>query len=645
MKIQPTNIFILTILLINSLCLNGQEGKTKRANANFENYAFMDAIASYEDLVDNGLSDEEIYKKLGDANYMNAKYDEASEWYGKLVKLDNINLDPDYYYRYAQTLKSLGNYEESDLWMEKFQNTAPDDLRLQRFEENKQYLEKIKANSGRYAVKNLALNSSKSDFSPSFYGEEGLVFSTARDSGKALKKIHKWNKEAFLNLYTTTIDKEGNIGELTKFSKNLNTKTHESSTAFTKDRNTIYFTRNNSNNGSFSRDDEGVSRLKIYRGKLIDGKWNNIEELPFNSDDYSVAHPSLSQDEKTLYFSSDMPGTLGLSDIFKVAINDDGSFGTPQNLGKSINTEGRETFPFIHNDILYFVSDGHPGLGGLDIFGIDLKQLDQTKVQNLGKPLNSEQDDFSFIINDAGLGYFASNRDDGVGSDDIYSFLETEALDFDCYSDITGIVKDKNTKALLPDATLNIKNEQGEVIANGISDANGAFSLKAKCNEDLLNIKGTKTNFNEHELALTSINKNNIIILLEPNTSEAKAGEDLTIKLNLAPIYFDFDKSYIRKDATVILSKVLNYMEQYPNAKIEVRSHTDSRANDSYNISLSQRRAKATYNYLVQKGVNTSRLSYKGFGETELTNECDNNTNCSSEKHQQNRRSEFIVVE
>jgi len=183
----------------------------------------------------------------------------------------------------------------------------------------------------------------QADFSPSFHKKDGFVFSTARDTGLISKNTHRWNKGAFLDLYTTTIDTEGNISSINKLSKNLNTKAHESSITFTKNGNTIYFTRNNSKNGFFSRDNDGVSRLKIYRGELINGKWKKIKPLPFNSDDYSVAHPTLSEDEKTLYFSSDMPGTLGQSDIFKVSINEDGSFGTPENLGNTINTEARET--------------------------------------------------------------------------------------------------------------------------------------------------------------------------------------------------------------------------------------------------------------------------------------------------------------
>ena len=640
-------IFFLAAML--ALTSNAQEKKEKKADASFENYAYSDAINSYENLVNKGFSSEEIFKNLGNANYLNANYKEAAEWYGKLMNLNEATVDPEYLYKYAQTLKTLQKYKESDAWMLKFEAAKKQDNRSKLFIQRADYIQKIKENSGRYNIKNSTINSSVSDFAPSINGSQ-LIFSSARDSGITTKNIHKWNSMPFLDLYIVSISESGAVDETIPFSKNINKRTHESSTAFTKDGQTIYFTRNNSTNGSFDRDKEGISRLKIYKAKLVNNQWKNITELPFNSDNYSVAHPTLSPDETKLYFASDMPGTLGASDIFMVTINKDGTYGTPENLGPNINTEARETFPFVTNsNKLYFASDGHPGLGGLDIFAIDLETLSKGYIQNVGMSVNSEEDDFSFILDEINSkGYFASNRKNGKGSDDIYSFIENAPLNFTCKTRVSGIVKDQKTDTPLPNATLTINNIKGKTISNGVSDSNGNFSLTTECTDENYVLYISKKDYKEISTPISIKNAydtNEVVTFLNSTLEEAEKGTDLTIKLNLSPIYFDFDKAVIRRDAEVVLEKVLAYLEQYPNTNIQIGSHTDSRANASYNLALSKRRGKATLDYLIDKGIKASRLSSKGFGETILTNNCNNNTKCSEKQHQTNRRSEFIVVE
>jgi outer membrane protein OmpA-like peptidoglycan-associated protein/Tol biopolymer transport system component len=647
MKFNLTHIVLCTAFL--GFGLQAQEKQAVKAQSKFNSFDYADAITSYENLIKEGYSSEDVYKNLADANYRNAQYKEASTWYRKLFDLENMTIDSEYLYRYAQTLKSLKEYDASDVWMEKFEQAKATDGRAEKFNNEKDYLTAIKENSGRYSIKNLPINSKESDFSPAFYENE-LIFSSARDSGTVTKTIHLWNRKPFLNLYKTTVTANDGFTKPTKLSKTVNKKAHESSPVFTKDGQTMYFTRNNFKNGSFSRDEEGVSRLKLYKATLKDGTWTDITPLPFNGENYSTAHPTLSADESKLYFASDRPGTLGASDIFFVTINSDGSYGSPVNLGASVNTESRETFPNISDmDILYFASDGHPGLGGLDVFGIDLAELERTKAKNLGQPLNSEQDDFSYIINDTTKkGYFASNRENGIGSDDIYGFSESKALDFNCYSNLKGIVKDEKTKEIIADAVLNITNANGEIIGKGISDSEGNFNLDSSCEKGAYNIITSKENYEEATIVVEigkSLEINDLEILLVSNLTPVDVGADLAQKLNLEKIYFDFDQSYIRKDAQAILEKVIAYLNQYPNTKIRIGSHTDARANDSYNLKLSERRAEATLAYLVKKGIETSRLSTKGFGETQLTNECDNYTKCAEIKHQLNRRSEFIVVE
>ncbi|MBU3024299.1 OmpA family protein [Zobellia galactanivorans] len=640
--------YIFCGLALMAMASQAQEKKIRKADTKFTNYSYASAIQSYEDLVEDGYTEEEIFKNLGNANYLNANYQEASNWYGQLFQLGITDIDPEYMYRYAQTLKSLEKYDASDVWMNKFKTARSNDQRALAFGNNEDYLEQIEERSGRYELKNLGLNSKVSDFAPSFYGKD-LVFSTARDSGLVSKNIHRWNNGAFLNLYKATGDDQGNFTALDKLDRKLNKKTHESSTAFTKDGQTMYFTRNNSDNGKFSRDEEGISRLKIYRADLIDEEWGNIVELPFNGDSYSVAHPTLNNDETKLYFASDMPGTAGESDIFSVEINEDGTFGAPQNLGPQINTEARETFPFVTaSDILYFSSDGHPGLGGLDVFGTDLKN-DSGKVLNVGRPLNGEEDDFSYIVNEeTKKGYFASNRKGGQGNDDIYSFVEKEPLDFTCHTNITGVVKDKKTGALLANATIKVYDTKKNLIASSETDANGAFAMEGNCEDGNYKVVASKSDYDDGDKVFATVkgkDATGIEVVLAKTVRPAPLGTDLAKYLGIEPIYFDFDKYFIREDAKISIKKVLAYLNEFPEVKVQVRSHTDSRANDAYNMWLSTNRAKSTADYLIAQGIPENRISFEGFGETQLTNECSNGVPCTKVQHQMNRRSEFIVVE
>ncbi len=544
----------------------------------------------------------------------------------------------------------MGEYVASDTWMQKFEAAKGGaDIRSKKFVEKKDYLKEIEKSSGRYDIKNLAINSAESDFAPSFLGED-LVFSTARDSGIAAKNIHEWTNKSFLNLYKATPSDNGDFEGAMKLSRTMNKKTHESSTVFTKDGNTVYFTRNNSDNGKFARDAEGVSRLKIYRASLQNGEWTNITKLPFNEDAHSTAHPALSVDESKLYFASDMEGTTGLSDIFVVHINSDGSFGTPENLGNNINTESRETFPFVTNDnTLYFASDGHPGLGGLDVFATSISDLENIHIVNVGKPINSEEDDFSFIINEnTGKGFFSSNRDGGQGSDDIYGFTENEKIDLSCNTVVQGFIKDRETGEPLAGAKVAIFNGQSQIVAETVSGNDGSFTLDGDCKDGDYKLVASKEDYNDGDkmFAVVSANDTNgVEVALEKTVRRAQVGTNLIAYLGLEPVYFDLDKAAIRPDGPRTMEKVVSYLKEFPDLKVQVQSHTDTKNSESYNIKLSEKRTENTVAYLVANSIDEARISGKGFGEKQLTNDCTTRESCSDEKHQENRRSEFIVVE
>ncbi len=644
-KIRHTLLIYLTLAFCGTIA--AQDRLLSKANEKYEYYSFSPAIDIYKRVMDKGFVSADLLKKLGNSYYFNADYQEAADTYKKLVTEYPSEVGPDYYFRYAQTLKSLGDYESANAMMGKFSDMATSDLVASAYKSEKDYLSEIKKNSGRYTIDTFAYNSPYSEFAPSYY-KEGLIFSSDRDTGNLAKYRHTWNGQDFLDLYMVNTDStSGKV--VKKLGDLVNTRLHESNSVATKDGNTLYFTRNNFKDGKPVKDENGVIRLKLLKSSLVEGEWADVVELPFNSDTYSVANPSLSADEKTLYFASDMPGTIGGSDIFKVTINEDDSYGKPENLGSTINTEARETFPFVTDkDILYFSSDGHPGLGGLDVFATKIANGKfNGRVVNVGEPVNGKMDDFTFIINeDTKKGYFASNRTDGMGADDIYSFLETRPLNLDCVQGITGTVRDKISNELLVGATVRVIDENNEEVSSAITDFNGNYVLSLDCDQGNFVRAQMQGYIPAEEFLVKSDGKPRIIdFYLEREKVTAGSGDDLAKLLQLSTIYFDFDKYNIRKDSEVEVQKVIAAMEKYPSLKIKVNSHTDSRGRDAYNLWLSQKRAESTVNYMVAQGISKDRLQGEGFGETKLVNNCSNGVKCSAQEHELNRRSEFIIIE
>ncbi|WP_425237929.1 OmpA family protein [Ulvibacterium sp.] len=640
------SLLLITVLLFGVKSI-AQERLVTKANAKYQDYSFSPAIDIYKRVLEKGYVSPDLLKKLGNSYYFNADYDGAAKTYERLVNEYPSEVGPEYYFRYAQTLKTLGDYDGANTIMVKFTEVTTDDLRATVYNEEKNYLEEIKENSGRYNIAQFQYNSPYSDFAPSFY-KDGLIFSSDRDTGNFARYRHTWNAKDFLDLYKVNADSIS-TNLVTKLSDNVNTRLHESTSVTTKDGNILYFTRNNFVEGKYKKDEKGVIRLKIFKAELVDGVWTNIEELPFNSDAYSVANPALSPDEKILYFASDMPGSLGESDLFKTTINEDGTYGTPVNLGTAINTEARETFPFITSEeVLYFSSDGHPGLGGLDIFATKIAKNRLTgSVVNVGEPVNSQKDDFTFIFNEETKeGYFASNRSEGQGADDIYSFLETIPLILDCNQQVTGTVRDKISNEVLVGATIKVINENNEEILTAITDSEGKYSIMVDCNQGNFVRASMEGYVPSEEYLGKSDGKPRIMdFYLERDKITAGFGDDLAKLLQLSTIYFDFDKYNIRKDSEVEVEKVIAAMEKYPSLRIKVNSHTDSRGKDSYNLWLSQKRAESTVNYMISKGISSDRLEGEGFGETKLVNQCENGVRCSNTDHELNRRSEFIILE
>jgi outer membrane protein OmpA-like peptidoglycan-associated protein len=639
MKIK--NLVYTVFLVLFVFKSVAQTRSIANADKKYNKYAYIDAIATYEKVAEKGYKDEKMFQRLGNAYYFNGELTKAVKWYDALFEMNNQQ-ESEYYYRYAQTLKSTGNYGKADEMLELFNQKASNDKRGLLFEKNKNYLEQIKINSGRFEIADAGINSKYSDYGGSFLDNK-LVFASARDTGGIIKKRFKWTNRSFTNLYSVELKADGSVGSPERFDRKINSKVNESTPVFTKDGTTMYFTRNNFLNGSKGKDDKRITLLKLYKASLVDGKWTGITELPFNSNQYSVAHPALSVDEKKLYFASDMPGTLGQSDLYSVMINSDGSFGTPQNLGETINTEGRETFPFISGDNeLYFASDGRPGLGGLDVFVSTIKS-DSTfgEVQNIGAPINTKQDDFAFLLDSKSrTGFFSSNRDGGNGYDDIYRFSETRKLV--CEQVLSGTIVDVETNVVLGDARVNLLDDQFQIIGEVVTGVDGKYNFKVNCGKKYY-IRATRQDYETKEVA-TIIDKADLPLSLRKAICKVVVGDDLAKCFGIKKIYFDLDKSFVREEAAFELEKILDVMKQNPEMKIDVRSHTDSRQTYKYNEALSDRRAKATIAWLVKNGIEASRLTGKGYGESQLVNQCADNIKCTEEEHQANRRSEFIIT-
>ncbi|WP_299257221.1 OmpA family protein [uncultured Aquimarina sp.] len=640
---------IVGFFFVNSMF--SQERKLKAAQDQYDKYEYINAQETYLKVVKKGYKSADLYKNLGNSYYFNSQFEEASKWYEELVNSYPSEVEPEYYFRYAQTLKSTGRYDDADVYMKKFVEASSDDQRAQLFQDEPNYLKRIDFQSGRFEIENSSINSSFTDFGSAFFGKF-VVFSSSRDTLLFKKTVHQWNEEPFLDLFKAEYNPtNGELSEIEKFDSKINSKFHESTPIFAKDGQTVYFTRNNYDGRKYGNDKKGTNRLKIYRSyKNTQGSWTTPQNLPFNSDQYSTAHPALSVDEKTLYFSSDMPGGEGQSDIYEVAINSDKSFGEPKNLGSRINTEGKETFPFVSaNNDLYFASDGHIGLGGLDVYVTRLNpQTDEEKlIVNIGKPVNGPDDDFAFIVDDESKrGYFSSNRDEGRGKDDIYSFLQLEDLKSFCEITITGVVKDEDTQELLPGAKVSIYDSSNNLLESFVVGDDAAYSHLIKCSSKYF-VRAEKETYLTLEKLVNTPGKTETIdvpLLLEKKVKSADVGDDLAKVLSLNPIYFDFDQHYIRPDAAVELAKVIEVMNQYPEMKIDVRSHTDSHGDDAYNLWLSEQRAKSTIDYMIVKGISANRLTSKGYGETQHVNDCGNDSNCTKAEYQLNRRSEFIIV-
>ncbi|MFS4455335.1 OmpA family protein [Maribacter sp. 2304DJ31-5] len=628
----------------------------KRADKYFNKMWYAEAAKFYElALAKNpGNYPYRILQKAGDAHYFNTNMKQAYKWYTLLYEKHGEELSADNIFKYAHTLKGIGNYSRSKRLMRLYDKRFKETRSLKKaksrnFRRNEVALDNILKDKHRFEIKNIKINSKYSDFSPMFYNSDKVVYASAKDSSFFKTRRYKWNNQPYLDLYVAQLNEESmELKNAIKFSKKVNTKYHEASVTFSPDGKTMYFTRNNYGK-KLKRDKKGINNLKIYRSQKIGGEWTEATEVAFNSDTYSTGHPALSKDGKQLYFVSDMPGSIGQTDIFVVDVLEDGGFSTPRNLGPEINTEQKEMFPFVNEKKLYFSSNGHIGLGGLDIYEADFNEEGGfLEVKNLGKPVNSNKDDFSYIVNeDTQKGFFASNRTRGKGDDDIYSFKRLVVEETpDNLNAIAGTVTELVTGDIMPKALVELLDKNNMKLKEAETAEDGSFIFEGLDSNTRYTLRTTKGTFSEDTREAATKENETVSVAV----SLRRLNEKITVqngirKLKTEMIHFNFDKSHIRKEAATELDKLVQVMNEYPEMVIKIESHTDSRGNAVYNKYLSDKRAKATQEYLISKGISPERIqSATGYGEERLLNECNGSVRCTEQKHYLNRRSEFVIV-
>jgi outer membrane protein OmpA-like peptidoglycan-associated protein len=657
---------ITLCLLVLPFVGMAQTYDVKRANEFFDRFDYPEAINRYERI--KSKEDHytiEVARNLATSYRKTLNYESAEMYYKEVVGWEDQSLvqAEDLYY-YARMLQANGKYDASVPWMDKFMTMSANDTRaLQNKGYSVERIQRLNENPEKFDIRKAGINSDMDDFGPVYYSDDMIVYTSNKAfGGAAVNRTYKWDGKPFLNMYTAKVDSSGSLSEPELFVKDYKTKYHEGPATFSRDFNMVVFTRNHLKKKGLS--EEKINNLQLmYAVRDSEGNWMEAEPLPFNSNEYSCGHPSLSADGKRLYFASNMPGGYGGADIWISYLTETGEWSIPSNAGPMVNTAGNEMFPFVHsNGNLFFSSDGHFGLGGLDIFMSRYTGKFQfEKAVNLGAPLNGARDDFSVVLNeDLDFGYFASNRDTGNTGDDIYKFV------YDPQLRIEVVVTDNETKEKLDSANVKVIVVEGNsLLDSALTDENGKIEM---------DVEETA-----YAIIVSAEGYDADTIIYEPEFDGAQTLFTVAVALDPAPlpmfyvgkvldvgeVLFDRDKYVIRDDAALILDSVASIMEDNPGMHIECRSFTDCRHSADYNEKLSQKRAEASMKYLIKKGIDMERLTANGYGETELIADCpceceqsiqeigikqfrdcedEQVSNCTEEQHEMNRRTEFKIT-
>lgn len=596
--------FVL-LLISTSLSLSAQTNKLKRADALYNAGGYYEAIDLYKADLDK-VSKEEMGKylmKVANSYRMIGNSRQAEIWYAKAIMREVA--DPKVHFWFAEVLKMSEKYDEALEQYLKYKELVPNDpltaFGIQSCELAKKWME---TPSGYEIVNMRSINSRQSDFSPAYGADDYSViyFTSSRDEATGSQK-HAGTGEKFTDIFITERDRKGSWSKPRPLDETINTGYDEGAPSLSADFNRLYFTRCRAS----KRNKLGC---EILSSEKREQGWLSPEPIPIATDSMVVAHPSISHDDLTLYFVSNIPGGYGGNDIWKLTRTSPGdTWGEPVNLGPQINTKGNEMFPFIHPDgTLYFSSDGHPGMGGLDIFKANVNELGEWTVENLRYPMNSPSDDFGIIFEkEREAGYFSSRRKDvgARGGDNIYLFY-LPPINFN----IIGDVKDDKTQKPIAKATVKLVGSDGLIVTNE-TDANGSFRFMLSPNTDYVLIASKEGYLNgKGKESTRGLKESKDFISKITLTSTAKP-------IELPNIFYDYDKWELRPESMAALDRLIEVLNDNPTIVIELGAHTDSRGTLEYNYDLSQKRAQAVVNYLIERGIPTQRLKAKGYAQSQ----------------------------
>jgi peptidoglycan-associated lipoprotein len=613
----------------------------RQGNRLFSQYAYSEAIPEYE----KALSKKPSFAAevgIAESHRLMNNTVKAEEGYAKVV--ESTEVQPIHKFRYAQLLMINGKHAAAKPWLEAYLKDNPKDEAAEDLLISCDKVDDLKKDSLRYTVELSKLNTGESNFSPVIY-KDGIVFATDRKGTVKKSKginlisdVYSWTGRPFLDMYFSKPDKTGGWSTPEALKGDVNGLYHDGPAAFSGDT-IMYFTRNNYTGKKTKTGSDEVVNLKIYESRYRNNTWTQVQEFPFNSDNYSTGHPTLTKDGNTMYFVSDMPGGMGGTDLWMTQ-KVDGKWGQPVNMGAKFNTAYNEMFPSLFADtLLYFSSQGHTNLGGLDIFTSVKRNGEWTDPENIGYPINTSYDDFGVSMTDSAVGgLFSSNRGSNSMLDNIYTFKLN-----DLHFTLNGLVVEKPTQLPLSDVSIELINKAtGEKVNNAVTLMDGKFVFTLDRNTDYTVVAKKHGYYNKSE---------------DVSTVGRKVSEDMnmTLKLEMEKIkilqpiaieniYYDYDKWDIRADATAGLDKLVAFMKEYPDILIELSSHTDSRGRDEYNQKLSEKRAQSAVDYIIAQGIDKDRIVARGYGESRLINSCGNKSKCSETEHQQNRRTEFKVT-
>jgi outer membrane protein OmpA-like peptidoglycan-associated protein len=632
----------------------------KKALKHFDKGEYDLTIKELLPLAQKGFQLDQTNYLLGESYRLSNRITQSLPYYQQAQAKGYVDKMLPYYM--AISAKSIGNYELTKNYLNEFVKSKPSRLYQIKAEielENLGQIPDLLKKQSPLTLEPLKGNTSKTEFDAKKIGDE-LIFTSS-----SKPEIYKNNGLPFLGIVKAPLKNPGEIGIQSIFSSALfKENANDGTPAFTKDGTTVVFARGNTGKSKDPSPD-----VDLYISKKTANTWSEPERLSISDSLAWDGSPSFSADERTLYFSSNRRGGKGGVDLYRVPIDNSGRFGRPINLGSTINTPGDELFPYVSaNGKLYFSSDGHPSIGGLDLF-VASRNENEIIVEHLGVPINSIGDDFAISFSDSTQGYISSNRPGGKGDDDIYFFKSTGTEDRWWTTAPPPVIDTLNKKIVnyfvqvkvvdptgnpIDSVKINVR-KNGQTLSNEKTNKKGFIELIDMAENDELVFKCDKEDFITVRSSFSMEGKTIPESFLKKEMTDTtfqviitmdrpEIGKEISKLYEINSIYYDLDKADIRPDAAEELDKIVQFLSDNPQMNLELGAHTDARASTPYNLKLSQRRAESAVKYIIRRGIATDRIKPKGYGESQLINECSDGVECPEEMHQQNRRTEFKII-